>query len=307
MSNEKQDFKELSDLSKSYLLDRAAHAGALDVAKALLEAGADPNYSRKDINAARPLQTAFKNGDLPMVNLLMEHGASTKANFHGSQIENCMKENSNYKELIKAVFEKEPDQFQVGHAINHCAKNGDAEFLDYLFTKDFSITTRMTAMTYACRLGHTNVVQKLHENEFVIRLDDIVNAACNGHFETTEKILKISMFDQDELNDAMISTYRRTNDYDKVNVFLQAGANPNTDNDDLFNRCSNDNNQTFIERLIVQHRYKPSETTMQGLQFANDDFSSHVKNLLKKLELNEKLNQKHQPRQVKTKSLTMKI
>ena len=54
-------------------LGTAAFARRLDAARALLDAGADPNG--RGARGFTPLQTAAQNGDVPMVELLLERGA----------------------------------------------------------------------------------------------------------------------------------------------------------------------------------------------------------------------------------------
>lgn len=314
--NEKENkFSELTDAVKNALLGNLAHAGALDAAKELLEAGADPNRSRIDMNAARPLQSAFRNGDAAMVKLLLEHGASPDTNFNISQIDDCMTENKNYRELITLVLENQPDKTLTSRAIDGCSKNGDNEFLEYLLTKEWTYLQTDKAMGNASSRGHTNIVETLREHGFIISVSDIVNATCNGHFDTAKKLLSLTDFEQEQLDNAMLNTYLRTSDYDKTEVFLNAGADHHAQQDRLFELCKNRDDTAFMDRLIVERNFRPNnhqnESPWPQDIANNSDFDKHINETMRKADLHEKLNQKLQPKQAQTskksKGFTMKI
>ncbi|MCP3658438.1 MAG: hypothetical protein GY734_21485 [Herbaspirillum sp.] len=304
MNNTKNDYSKLSDATKNALLGNLAEAGALDSAKELLEAGADPNRSRIDMNAARPLQVAFKNGNVAMVKLLMEHGATTSENFHLSQIDDCIKENRNYRELINAVLEHQPDKVLTSKAIIGCSKNGDNEFLGHLLTKEWTHLLTDKAMGNASSRGYTNIVETLREQGFVISISDIVNAACNGHFETANKLLDLTDFYQEQLDNGMLNTYRRTHDYDKTELFLKAGANPNGLQDKLFELCKDNNDTAFMDRLIMERNFRPIRNNLWPLDNTDDShFERHITQTIKKSDLHEKLrNNLTKPKATSTKS-----
>lgn len=312
MNDKQNKYSDLSDAVKNALLGNLAHAGALDAARELLEAGADPNRSKININAARPLQSAFRNGDAAMVKLLLEHGADPSANFYLSQIDDCMIESKNYRELITLVLEYQQDKDLTSRAINGCAKNGDNEFLEYLLTKEWTYQQTDKAMGHASSRGHTDIVETLRKQEFIISVSDIVNATCNGHLETAKKLLSLIEFEQDQLDNAMLNTYRRTHDYDKTEVFLNAGADPHAQQDKLLELCKNNGDTAFMDRLIVEKHFKPiPKQESFGWPDPETDFDKHINETMRKADLHEKLNQKLQPRQAQTskkaKGFTMKI
>lgn len=307
----KEEIRELNPVSKNYNLGHLTSKGDLEQVKSFLEEGADPNFTRIDINAARPLETAFSRGDLAMVNLLLEHGADPRANFHLTQLNECVDHSPNYRELIRAVIDKHPNENDIARVINHCSKRGDGEFVNEMLVKygDGDLADLRPSMIDACRGGHTEIVEALHKHGVDIEANDLTNAASNGHAETVRASVSLKDFTQEQLDGAMIDTLLKTGSYEKIKPLLMAGADPHAKNDRLWSVCETTQNKEVVGRLIVDCGYKPPPKAEFGLSMSDDDFSKQVNATLAKVALNEKLSQNLKPQQaiVKTKTRTMKI
>ena len=188
---------------------------------------------------------------------------------------------------------------------------GDADFVGEMLVKygEGDLFSLRPAMLDACRNGHTEIVGSLNKHGVDIQPADLMNAASNGHEQTVRACVEMKNFAQVELDDALSRTLLRTGSYEKIKPLLAAGADPHYKNDELWTVCETKENKQVIERLIVDHKYRPPATAEFGLSYADDEFSKHVNEVLTKAKLNDKLSEAmtEKPAIVKTKTMRMKI
>jgi len=121
-------------------LNKPAHNP--DIVLALIERGADINYSGKLIGTA--LQEACSRGHLDVVKILIENGADVNSS-DGHFVALSIASDGNYQDIVTILLENGAD-------VNY---------------RDLMNLMNRTALERACRKGHREVVKILLENEAV--------------------------------------------------------------------------------------------------------------------------------------------
>ena len=197
----KQTINPTNDGKNTYNLYTACFNGYVEVAKLLIEKGADVNTTIS--NGFTPLYVACLNGDAELVKLLIEKGADvnpTKSDGLTPLYGACLK---GHAELVKLLIEKGADvnvTTSNGFTPLYVAcLNGDAELVKLLIEKGADVNPTksdgLTPLYGACLEGHAELVKLLIEKRAEVNaaisngLTPLCIACLKGHVEVAKLLI----------------------------------------------------------------------------------------------------------------------
>lgn len=210
------DINAITDETQETALTLACCGGCYEVAKFLLEAGADPNLG----NASTPLMEAAQEGHLELVQLLIKAGADVNK-FYTALITNGQNTNQNITScesalslacenghtdvvasLIKAGAEPDRADPDKGYTpLMKASRSGQLCTVQYLVNNcmvDVNRATKnneSTALSLACSNGHMQVIEFLLQsgaNPLYVLKDNsncLIEASKNGHVKIVELLI----------------------------------------------------------------------------------------------------------------------
>lgn len=159
----------------------ATKLGFTEIAKLLIENGADVNKKDKENNT--PLHIAVQNNSLELVKLLIEKGADVNAtDKNGRTLLHIAVENNNL-ELVKLLIEKGVNKNTMDYfswtPLITATNNGYLEIVEFLLEKDVLIDiidgNGRTALTIAAMCNHLNIAKLLIEKGADVNIPDFAH------------------------------------------------------------------------------------------------------------------------------------
>lgn len=210
------DINAITDETQETALTLACCGGCYEVAKFLLEAGADPNLG----SASTPLMEAAQEGHLELVQLLIKAGADVNK-FYTALITNGQNTSQNitscesalslacengHTDVVAALIKAgaEPDRCDPDKGFSplmKAARSGQLCTCQYLVNNcsvDVNKTTKnndSTALSLACSNGHMQVIEFLLQhgaNPLYVLKDNsncLIEASKNGHVKIVELLI----------------------------------------------------------------------------------------------------------------------
>jgi uncharacterized protein len=191
----------------------AARHDALDTAKSLLAARADPKAQNR--YGVTPLALACINGSAEMISLLLEAGADANAPLHGGETPLMTAARTGKPDAVKALLARGADvnaKLPQGQtALMWAAADGHFEVVQALLAAGAEfrapLTSGFTPLLFAVRGGHTSIVRALLEagvdlnepaqparnaSKFLRKgATALTTAIENGHFELAALLLDL--------------------------------------------------------------------------------------------------------------------
>ena len=206
----KRGYEEVSDLSPALL--RATTSGCVEAVEFLLTLGADPNYASED--GATPLIFACKKGSVTIAKVLLNATA------------NVNQQDSEGKTALVIVCDSQ-------------VPREDLVKLLLLFGADTHSSKGWTALTYATRRGHTNVVQLLLNERAAVNAQTSTGVtalmcACSCNHPDIVQLLLSNGADpnlQDKSNGTALNRACLRQLTSVVELLLAYGADPNLRNE----------------------------------------------------------------------------
>ena len=173
----------------------AAEPDRTEIAFALLQDGADPNA--KDSNGMSPLAYAAFRGDIEMVKALLEKGADVSSkdkNGNTPLLAACMKDN---EDISRLLMENGAD-FGITKPLSPAVVQGSTWLVKALLEKGADVNEKsardgVTALMYAARLGHKEIVSILLENGADVNATDRLGRTALAHASKTGQTGVIKM------------------------------------------------------------------------------------------------------------------
>ncbi len=226
-------------------LTAAARHGYLDIAKILIEAGAEVDYDAGDHGSA--MTEAAGGGYNDILELFLGNGGDINERSQGQGTPLNAAARNGYEKTVSFLLDKGADiDYQndgQGTALNAAARNGYDKVVSLLLEKGADINRQNdgqgTALNAAARNGHVEVAKMLLDNGADIdRQNDgqgtpLNAAARNGHNEMVALLLERGA-DADRQNDGQgsaLNAAARNGHVETVKLLLDAGADVDLHND----------------------------------------------------------------------------
>lgn len=269
------------DQNNGYGIFHAIESDDYDLAKVLVENGADLNKYRGDDDEF-PLTMAIENEHLEIAKLFIANGATDL----NSQYDTVLRKATEISpELLAWCFEHGAKANDPVYLVNHCAEQGRADCLAYLADRGLSMTGKDLEDEYplyvAAIAGRAdNIEIILNKGAEPNDQKALLGAINNGHLEATK-------------------------------LLVERGTDLTANGSYALHQAITWGHDEITTYLIAESKMPVSEGTRAWLKEANPDNTSttFARQLLDKRDLNERLQQKYQrpTTTTKTKSQSLKI
>lgn len=238
--------------------------GDADIVKLFLQAGMDPNEAHPNVEDTA-INKAAQAGHLPVVRLLLEHGARTKLALGYAA-------GSGKVEIVDCLLSHKLDKDAAGFAMNEAAERARTPMLQKLVDKGIGVDERWgysTALMTASYYGHTETVRWLLQHGAKV-------AAVNGDGETA-------------LHYATRSPRRSST---VVRALVDAGADVNAANKDGATPLMNALDNPEIARYLIQKnanvnaKHKNGDTLLMIAAVSNFEVAEEL--LARGVDVNER-------------------
>jgi ankyrin repeat protein len=200
---------------------------------------ANVNYQERGDNYRSPLIVAANNGDIPIVEILLERGAMVDIMKSGKETPLYLASEKGHTEVVRMLLEKGAnvniESSHHGTPLYPASENGHAEVVKLLLSKDKELNNRKLnysapyggnlPLHLASENGRLDVVKVLLENGAKVNIKNwkeetpLYLASKNGH----QAVVDILIFNGADINDALYMASKNGNE-EVVKLLLSKGA-----------------------------------------------------------------------------------
>lgn len=185
-------------------------------------------------------------------------------------------------------------------------QQNNTEATDRIF-KEHPTYHRANAGLYlgiAGSIGHTDVIKTMLDNGVDINVNAGLGLAKAAAFNFKETVDFILSHSKKDINRALHATAEKNN-VEMFNHLVANGADIAHNNHEALKTAVQCKSDDIVKEIILAHRKDPDANTKEWL---SEYGYTNVLKMIEKRDLNDRLQEKHQPKPVKkTKGLTLKI
>jgi len=293
LKKEKDGDFNINQKDKDNALIIASRLGTTEIVELLLKNEANPNENYFNMTA---LMTAAAYGRLEEVKLLLKYGADknkvfnnkdtalmlANANWISLKEENPLKKNyfsiiqllKKNEELIKPSYKKLLEASRDGN-LKKVIKYFESSIFDINQKDTSEDSTGDTALGYACKYGHLEIVKFLVEKGADINQKNdfgktpLMYASARGHLEIVELLLKNKAdINKKNSKDMTALMYASLHEYPKiVKLLIEKGASINNKDNNKFNAFMLANKNTHssnkADLILIQKSLKGRENLLK--------------------------------------------